>query len=160
MSQAAMSYAGIESNALKNLRWRDSMAFGHKQLVVYQKAILVVAAVAVLARQVAKVDPWLAGQLRRAAASIALNIAEGAGEYSRADKARFYRMARRSAFELSAALDIVERYVGIPRRELDPTDSLLDEIAAMLTTMTKKLGTTAEPIPRPRPRLRPRPKSE
>ena len=38
-----------------------------------------------------------------------LNIAEGAGEYSEADNARFYRMARRSAVECAAVLDIADR---------------------------------------------------
>jgi hypothetical protein len=39
----------------------------------------------------------LKDQLDRAGTSIVFNIAEGAGEFSAADKARFYRMARRSA---------------------------------------------------------------
>jgi four helix bundle protein len=143
------------------------MAFPYKKLVVYQKAVLVVVKVAVLALRVSKVDAWLASQLRRGAASIALNIAEGAGEYSRAEKAKFYRYARRSAFELSAALDVVEHYVGIARAELKDLDSLLDEIAAIMTTMIKNLGTIKEGAKKgaaparvalqPRPRLRPRP---
>jgi 23S rRNA-intervening sequence protein len=37
---------------------------------------------------------------------IGLNIAEGAGEFSKGDKARFYRMAKRSATECAAVLDI------------------------------------------------------
>jgi four helix bundle protein len=44
----------------------------------------------------------LADQLRRASTSIVLNIAEGAGEYSPKDKAKFYRFAKRSAAECSA----------------------------------------------------------
>ena len=40
---------------------------------------------------------------------MALNIAEGAGEFSPADKARLYRIARRSATECAAILDICER---------------------------------------------------
>jgi len=37
---------------------------------------------------------------------VTLNIAEGAGEFSKGDKARFYRMAKRSATECAAVLDI------------------------------------------------------
>jgi four helix bundle protein len=77
--------------------------------------------------------------MRRATGSIVLNIAEGAGEFSKLEKARFYRMARRSALELSGALDVVERFAGIERTALQPLDSLLDEIAAMLTTIVKRL---------------------
>ena len=36
----------------------------------------------------------LADQLQRAATSIPLNIADGAGEFSASEKARFYRMAQ------------------------------------------------------------------
>jgi len=36
---------------------------------------------------------------QRAATSVPLNIAEGAGEYSGAEKSRFYRIAKRSATE-------------------------------------------------------------
>ena len=45
----------------------------------------------------------------RAASSIVANIAEGAGEFSRKEKARFYRMARRSAIEMAAWLEIAAR---------------------------------------------------
>ena len=48
---------------------------------------------------------YLADQLRRAASSIAFNIAEGAGGFASDEKARFYRMARRSATESAAIFD-------------------------------------------------------
>src|SRR5512141_575906 len=49
----------------------------------------------------------LGDQLDRAASSIALNIAEGSGESSPAERARFFRFARRSATECDAALDVI-----------------------------------------------------
>jgi four helix bundle protein len=116
------------------------MLFTHRKLTVYQRAVQVVVAVAALARRIEKIDPWLASQMRRAAASIALNIAEGAGEFSKAEKAKFYRYARRSAFELSAALDVALIYIGITETEITPINSNLDEVGAMLTTMIKNLG--------------------
>jgi four helix bundle protein len=48
----------------------------------------------------------LRDQLDRASSSIVLCIAEGAGRSSRPDKARFYGMARRSATECAAIVDI------------------------------------------------------
>ena len=59
---------------------------------------------------------YLANQLQRAAVSIPLNIAEGAGEFSRSDKRRFYRMALRSATECSAVADVCRRLAPAPRR--------------------------------------------
>jgi four helix bundle protein len=49
----------------------------------------------------------LRDQLDRASASILLNIAEGFGRFSRADKAQFYLIARGSAMESAAVLDVL-----------------------------------------------------
>jgi four helix bundle protein len=50
----------------------------------------------------------IADQLSRASLSISLNIAEGAGRYSKADKKNFYIIARGSVFECVAILDILK----------------------------------------------------
>src|SRR3954471_1283983 len=51
----------------------------------------------------------LADQFTRASTSIVLNLAEGAGKYSRLDKRRYYLTARGSATESAALLDICSR---------------------------------------------------
>ena len=51
----------------------------------------------------------LTDQMKRAAASVCLNIAEGAGEYKPQEKARFYRMALRSASEVCAVGQVAYR---------------------------------------------------
>jgi four helix bundle protein len=50
------------------------------------------------------VDSEMAGQLRRAALSISLNIAEGTGRFDR-DQRKFLITARGSALECAAVLD-------------------------------------------------------
>ena len=88
-------------------------------------------------------------QLIRATQSISLNIAEGAGEHSPADKARFYRIARRSAYECEAALDLLSMLPSYTRSSVAEARGLLAEIAALLTTMIRNLA----PPPRPHPPL-------
>jgi four helix bundle protein len=46
-------------------------------------------------------------QLDRASTSIPLNIAEGNGKYTEADKCRFFDIARGSALECAACLDVL-----------------------------------------------------
>jgi four helix bundle protein len=45
-------------------------------------------------------------QIRRAALSVYLNIAEGASRKSETERKRFYEIARGSVIEIDAALDI------------------------------------------------------
>ncbi len=47
---------------------------------------------------------YLADQLRRAASSVYLNLREGLGEFSPAEKARFFRMSVRSLREADGCL--------------------------------------------------------
>ena len=49
----------------------------------------------------------LRDQLERASLGVVLNIAEGAGRRSAADKRRFYEMARGSATETAAITDVL-----------------------------------------------------
>ena len=79
--------------------------FTHERLDVYRVALDFLVLADHHAAALPRGRAYLADQLRRAALSIVLNIAEGAGEFASADKARFYRMARRSGTECAAILD-------------------------------------------------------
>ena len=115
------------------------MQFDHEKLDVYQVSIEFLR----LANEVAEALPrgrgYLADQLHRAATSIALNIAEGAGEFSARDKARFYRMAKRSATECAAVFDVV-RTLGLAANAhlLDAGRDHLLRIVAMLVRMARR----------------------
>jgi len=67
-----------------------------------------------------------------------LNIAEGAGEFSRAEKQRFYRMARRSATERAAILDILERRKALDVDVLHPARELIVRVVSMLARLASK----------------------
>src|SRR5206468_11990453 len=80
--------------------------FDHEKLDVYQEAIAFCGWVgefltAISSKAAAK------DQLDRASTSIPLNIAEGNGKFSFKDRARFFEMARGSALECAACLDVL-----------------------------------------------------
>ena len=107
--------------------------FDHEKLDVYHAAV----EFADLADTVAGRGD-LVDQLRRASASICLNIAEGSGEYSPREKARFYRIARRSATECAAILELCQRRelrIGQPGDSLKAGRDLLLRLVRMLVRM-------------------------
>ena len=81
---------------------------------------------------------YLADQLRRACTSIALHIAEGAGEFAGDEKARFYRMAKRSATECAAVLDVCRRLDLASDKRLDAGRELILRIVSMLIPLIRR----------------------
>jgi len=114
-------------------------SFEHERLDVYRVAIEFLIVADQIAAAMPKGRSYLADQLRRAASSIPLNVAEGAGEFSAGDKARFYRMARRSGTECAAIIDTC-RALNLNAPELlFQGRALLLRMAAMLTAMVLRL---------------------
>ena len=113
------------------------MAFDHEKLDVYQVALRVIDTIDALIEQMPKGRAHLKDQLDRAVTSVVLTIAEGAGEFSRADKQRFYRMARRSATESAATLDIIARRKRASPVLLEKARNDLDRVVAMLVRMSQ-----------------------
>ena len=110
--------------------------FDHERLDVYKAAIEFVALADDVVERLPRGRHYLADQLQRAATSIALNIAEGAGEYAPAEKVRFYRMARRSGTECAAVFDVCSRLQLSEAHRLSEGRTLLLRIVSMLTKMT------------------------
>lgn len=111
--------------------------FDHERLDVYQASLKFVILADQIIGKLPKGRSYLSNQLRRAALSISLNIAEGAGEFSPPDKARFYRIARRSATECAAVLDICRCLKLAEITLLVDGRKILLRIVAMLTRMIK-----------------------
>ncbi len=78
-------------------------------------------------------------QLERAALSILLNVAEGAGRRARKDKARFFAIARGSAFECSAVLDVLYLRGLVAAGDYDRGQRLLTRLGQMLTRLQGRL---------------------
>ena len=116
------------------------MHFDHERLDVYTVAVDFLALAHGITSSFSSGHGDLADQLRRAATSIVLNIAEGAGEFSKPEKARFYRMARRSATECAAVLDVAARLELATHSHCEPARELLIRIVSMLINMARALN--------------------
>ena len=110
----------------------------HEKLTVYQVAIEFVILSDEVIGNLPRGRAYLSDQLQRAALSISLNIAEGAGEYAIDEKARFYRMAKRSATECAGILEICQRLRLIEEGRYIKGRELLIGIVSMLVKMAQK----------------------
>jgi len=108
--------------------------FGFQRLDAYQCAIQFLALSSSLAALAPRGHAALADQLRRAALSVPLNIAEGSGKGGR-DAARFYTIARGSALECAAILDVFEALGVAGAGELAEGRRMLERVVAMLTKL-------------------------
>jgi four helix bundle protein len=109
----------------------------HERLDVFQVAIQ-------LCELVATVRPYrgagdAADQLRRASASVALNVAEACGKDG-ADRARFFRIARGSALESAAALRVLCALRALDAPTHHRGRELCARLYAMLTRLCRPLG--------------------
>src|SRR6266536_412477 len=113
--------------------------FDHEKLDVYQEAIAFCGWVgefltAISSRAAAK------DQLDRASTSIPLNIAEGNGKFSFKDRARFFEMARGSALECAACLDVLlVRKLATKEQVLLPKEKLA-RIVEMLVGLLRRFS--------------------
>lgn len=81
----------------------------------------------------------LTSQLRRAATSLALNIAEGSGSGSDNEFNRFLNMSLRSSYEVMCGIEIVKKLGYVSGGEADDLSKKCDEISAMIGGLKKKL---------------------
>jgi len=116
--------------------------FDHEKLDVYQEAIAFCGWVgefisAISAKAAAK------DQLDRASTSISLNVAEGNGKFSDKDRARFLEMARGSALECAACLDVllVRKLAG--DEQVVPAKNQLAKIVQILIGILRKFSERA-----------------
>ena len=112
--------------------------FDFEKLSVYQKAKGFNRKVAGFLSET-KTNSTTNDQLRRAAFSIMLNIAEGTGRFTNADKRNFYVIARGSAFECVAIFDYLKDCDTIEETQYSAFYHELEEISKMLFALIKSL---------------------
>jgi four helix bundle protein len=113
--------------------------FDHEKLKVYQTAIQFIVWLQPILESIPKKHA-VHDQIDRSSTSIALNIAEGNGKYTGKDRCRYFDIARGSALESSAALDILAAKGLVKQEETDTGKEMLKEIVSMLVGLIKRQG--------------------
>ena len=87
-----------------------------------------------------QLDKTVKNQLFRASFSIALNIAEGSGRFSKPDRRNFFIISRGSVFECVAIIDILQDQNLIEKSKFELMLQKADELSRILFTMIKNLS--------------------
>ena len=109
--------------------------FGHEKLDVYQLAIGYVAWVFAEAKKLSGIHRHARDQWLRASQSIPLNIAEGNGKATVADRRRYFEIARGSTLECAAIQDVLLVVKALDESQHHKRKSHLKRIAAMLSKL-------------------------
>ena len=80
----------------------------------------------------------LTSQIRRAALSVHLNLAEGASRKSLVERRRFFEISRSSLIEIDAAFDIANDLNYLVKENCLNTGELMNQCFAMLSKMIQK----------------------
>ena len=116
-----------------------SGSFDHEKLEVYQESLVFCGWVGqfldtISAKAAAK------DQLDRASTSIPLNIAEGNGKFSRRDRARFFEIARGSALECAACLDVLAVRRLVSESQIEGGKERLVHVVRMLMGLLRRFS--------------------
>ena len=112
----------------------------YKDLVVWQKAHEMTLGIYGATRVFPKEELYgLTSQLRRSAASIGANIAEGSGRRSNNEICRFLQIARGSASETEYHILLAHDLRLLPEGEFQSFSRQADEVQRMLTALIQSL---------------------
>ena len=110
--------------------------FDHEKLEVYQEALKFAAWTEAILERLPKSNA-VHGQLDRARTSIVLNIPEGNGKFTPADRCSYFDIARGSALECAGCLDLLSIKQLLSEIELDEGKSKLRSIVSMLVGLIR-----------------------
>lgn len=106
--------------------------FDFENLEVYRKAKDLNKEILKFLKENKQIDSYIRDQFKRASISIVINIAEGSGKFSKADKRNFYTIARGSVYESVSLLDLILDENGITKEKFDSFYSKYETLSKML----------------------------
>lgn len=116
------------------------MKFAFEDLEVWNLSLDFSASIVTLAKELPPEEKFaLAAQVRRAAFSISLNIAEGSGRKTKKDFAHFVRISIGSLLEVVAALKIAERLGYIASHQCSELNQQSEKLYFKLVGLEKYL---------------------
>jgi four helix bundle protein len=123
-----------------------------RKLTVWSKAHQLVLLVYAATGNVSdKKYPGLTSQIRRAAASIPANIAEGCGHTGSRELSRFLGIAVASSFELAYHLQLASDLGVVSKSDYARLDARTDLVTRMLSSLLSKVRHSADVRERRRP---------
>lgn len=125
------------------------MAFAFEKLSVYQKAIeFGTSVISAVERLTAPRNHFrLIEQLEAAATSVAMNIAEGKGRYSKKEFSHFLYISRGSLYETIALLQILLKLQWIDIKSYQNIYADAEEISKMLSGLISSIAKNKTPNP-------------
>jgi four helix bundle protein len=112
----------------------------YKKLIVWQKSIELVKLVYAISKELPRSEEYgLSSQIKRAAVSIAANIAEANGRNSNGERKQFLGIALGSAYELETELIIIVELKLAEEELVKPAIDLLDEVQKMTATLIRNI---------------------
>jgi four helix bundle protein len=116
------------------------MAFKFENLNIWQRALDLSVLVHEVTLKFPKEELYvLTSQMKRAADSVALNIAEGSTGQTNPEFRRFLGIALRSAIEVVACTQIAQRRKIISEEDIKTINQLCEELVAKISALRKKL---------------------
>jgi four helix bundle protein len=117
------------------------LKLNHKNLEVWKTSIEIIKEVYKISNLFPSEEKFnLISQIRRAALSISNNIAEGAARSSRAEKRRFYEIARSSFVEVDNCLEVALHLNYINEKNISPVLPLMEVELKMLTSLIRTMS--------------------
>lgn len=106
--------------------------FDFENLDVYKKAKELNREILGFLKEHRQIDAYIRDQLKRASVSIVINIAEGSGKFSKADKRNFYTIARGSTYECVSLFEIILDEGNMAQEGFDSFYRGLETLSKML----------------------------
>ena len=116
------------------------MADNYRDLIAWRKATRLALEIYRVTQSFPKDELYgITSQMRRAAVSVASNIAEGKGRYSRKEFVQFLYRARGSLLELETQLFIAEQLQYLETMAYQKIEYLTQELGRILNGLTKSI---------------------